>query len=290
MRRLSRLLTLAVLLAPAPLLGQYFGQNKVQYTTFDFRVIETEHFDVYYYEEEREAAFDVARMAERSYARLSRILRHQFRERKPIILYASHSDFQQTNTTPGEVGEGTGGFTDFLKHRNVLPMTGSYADVAHVLQHEMVHQFQYDVWSGGRAGGGLQTLIAVNPPLWFVEGMAEYLSVGPVDPNTAMWLRDASVEGKLPTIRQLETDPTIFPYRFGQAIVSYIGERWGDEAIGAVLSASRAGSLEGAMRRVIGLDFVQLGDQWRDAVQKQYLPQLRTQSLARDIATPVLNK
>ena len=100
MRRLSRLLTLAVLLAPAPLLGQYFGQNKVQYTTFDFRVIETEHFDVYYYEEEREAAFDVARMAERSYARLSRILRHQFRERKPIILYASHSDFQQTNTTP----------------------------------------------------------------------------------------------------------------------------------------------------------------------------------------------
>ena len=290
MRRVTPLLASLVLLAPLPLAAQYFGQNKVQYTTFDFKVLETEHFDVYYYDEERAAAYDVARMAERSYARLTRILRHEFRERKPIILYASHSDFQQTNTTPGEVGEGTGGFTDFLKHRNVLPMTGSYADVAHVLQHEMVHQFQYDVWSGGRAGGGLQTIIAVNPPLWFVEGMAEYLSVGPVDPNTAMWLRDAAVEGKLPTIRQLETDPTIFPYRFGQAIISYVGARWGDEAIGAILAASRGGSLEGAFRRVVGLDYIQLGDQWRDATQKEYLPQLRTQSLARDIATPVLTE
>ena len=70
-----------------PLAAQYFGQNRVQYRTFDFKVIQTEHFDVYFYEEEREAALDAARMAERSYARLSRLLNHRFIERKPIILY-----------------------------------------------------------------------------------------------------------------------------------------------------------------------------------------------------------
>lgn len=291
MRRIARnILLLAALTLPTVLHAQYFGQNKVQYTKFDFRIMETEHFDVYYYDGERPAALDVARMAERSYGRLSRVLKHQFRERKPIILYASHSDFQQTNTTPGEVGEGTGGFTDFLKHRNVIPLTGSYHDIEHVLTHEMVHQFQYDIWSGGKAGAGIQTLIAVNPPLWFVEGMAEYLSIGRIDANTAMWLRDASAEGKLPTIDQLENDPRIFPYRFGQAIVTYIGERWGDEAIGAILSASRAGSLESAMRRVIGLNFEQLGDQWRDAVQKQYLPELATRVKARAVSEELLTK
>ncbi len=291
MRRLGLLLTVIVLTAvPRAVMAQYFGQNKVQYTKFDFHVLETEHFDVYYYDGERPAALDVARMAERSYGRLSRVLRHQFRERKPIILYASHSDFQQTNTTPGEVGEGTGGFTDFLKHRNVIPLTGSYHHIEHVLTHEMVHQFQYDIWSGGRAGAGIQTLIAVNPPLWFVEGMAEYLSLGRIDANTAMWLRDASAEGKLPTIDQLENDRRIFPYRFGQAIVTYIGARWGDEAIGAILSASRAGSLEAAFRRVIGLNFEQLGDQWRDAVQKQYLPELATRVKARAVSQELLTK
>ena len=98
-----------LLLAPGLLRAQYFGRNKVQYSTFDFKVIQTEHFDVYYYERERVAAMDAARMAERSYARLSKVLNHDFRERKPIILYASHSDFQQTNALGEAPSEGTGG-------------------------------------------------------------------------------------------------------------------------------------------------------------------------------------
>src|SRR5204862_1121465 len=169
------------LLAAAPRPGAaQFGQNKVQYRTFDFRIIETEHFDVYYYPAERTAALDAARMAERWYARLSRILHHQFQGRKPIILYASSSDFQQTNTSGGEeVPEGVVAFTDPFKHRMVIPFTGSYADFEHVMGHEMVHQFQFDVYSRGRIGG-VQTLVNVNPPLWFMEGMAEYLSLGPI--------------------------------------------------------------------------------------------------------------
>src|SRR4051812_39011369 len=90
---------LLLLLAPGAARAQYFGQNKVQYNKFDFRVLATEHFDVYFYPKERTAAIDLARMAERSYARLSRVLGHQFRERKSIIAYASPTDFQQTNVT-----------------------------------------------------------------------------------------------------------------------------------------------------------------------------------------------
>ena len=48
----------------------------------------------------------------------------------------------------------------------------------HVLGHELVHAFQYDITntnvSSGNAG-------ALGLPLWFIEGMAEYLSIGPVD-------------------------------------------------------------------------------------------------------------
>ena len=94
----------------------------------------------------------------------------------------------------------------------------------------------------------------------------------------------------MPTINQLETDPRIFPYRFGQAIVTYIGQRWGDEAIATILQNSRTGSLEAAFRRVIGLDFRQLGDQWRDAVQKEYLPELTTRTKAAAVSQPLLTK
>jgi Tol biopolymer transport system component len=280
----------AAVLVPQTARAQYFGQNKVQYRAFQFQIIQTEHFDVYYYQRERAAALDAARMAERGYARLSRLLGHQWRERKPLILYASQSDFQQTNAVGGDIGEGTGGVTEFAKHRIILPFTGSYADFEHVLQHEMVHAFQYDVFSRGRAGAGIQAITQINPPLWFVEGMAEYLSLGPVDPHTAMWLRDAAIEGNLPTIEQLTYDQRIFPYRYGHAIWAYIGQKWGDEVIGAILQATMTGGIEQAFRRVLGLSLDRLSNEWRDAVQAWYLPQIAEHQKARQFARVVLDK
>ena len=285
--RLMVVLGVGILATPAA--AQYFGQNKVQYRSFNFQSIQTEHFDIYYYPDERGGALDAARMAERAYARLSRILHHQFSSRKPIILYASQSDFQQTNVVDAS-GEGLGGVTEFFKHRAVLPFTGSYAEFEHVLQHEMVHQFQYDVYSRGRPGAGVQTLMAVNPPLWFMEGMAEYLSLGPIDNHTAMWLRDASLEGHLPTIEQLTYDPRIFPYYFGHALWAYIGEKWSDEVIGEILQGSTASGVEGAFKRALGLSLDDLSSEWRDAVQTTYLPQLAEHYRARRIAQPVLTR
>ena len=291
MRRIGG--TLAAVLAlttwgAGPLAAQYFGQNKVQYRNFDFKIIQTEHFEVYYYPEERAAALDAARMAERGYARLSRILHHQFQGRKPIVLYASGSDFQQTNVTDVS-GEGVGGVTEFFKHRMVLPFTGSYAEFEHVLQHEMVHQFQFDVYSRGRPGGGVQTLISVNPPLWFMEGMAEYLSLGPLNPETTMWLRDASLEGHLPTIEELQYGD-IFPYRYGHAIWAYIGEKWGDEVIGEILQTSASSGIETAVKRALGLTLDELSADWRDAVQTTFLPQLGEHYRARRVAQATLTR
>src|SRR5437867_6351353 len=171
----------------------------------------------------------------------------------------------------------------------VLPFTGSYAELEHVIGHEMVHQFQYDVFSRGRIGAGFQTYATVNPPLWFMEGMAEYLSVGPIDPHTAMWLRDAALEGHLPTTRELTYDE-VFPYYFGHAIWAYIGEKWGDEVIGEVLQASISSGVENAFKRAVGLSVDDLMNEWRDAVQTTYLPQLAEHYKARRIAQPVLTK
>ena len=289
MRSMGGIVAALALVGAAPLEAQYFGQNKVQYQSFDFHIIQTEHFEIYYYPAERTAALDGARIAERWYARLSRVLHHQFQGRKPIIFYASQSDFQQTNTTSGDVGEETGGFTEFFKHRMVLPFTGAYEELDHVVGHEMVHQFQYDVFSRGRIGAGIQTYVNINPPLWFMEGMAEYLSVGPIDNHTAMWLRDASVEGHLPTLQQLSYDE-VFPYYFGHAIWAYVGEKWGDDAVGQILQASTSSGVEGAFKRVIGVTLDELISGWRDAVQTTYLPQLADHYRARRIAQPLLTR
>src|SRR3954463_8226075 len=94
--------TVALLLAItaavcAPLHAQYFGRNKVQYQSFNFQVLKTGHFDIYFYPGEQVAAHEAARMAERWFTRLSVVFNHELNGRQPLILYASPSQFQQTN-------------------------------------------------------------------------------------------------------------------------------------------------------------------------------------------------
>ncbi len=68
---------------PDPAFGQYFGRNKVQYETFDFKILNTPHFEIHFYPEEGEAVEDAARMGERWYERFARLFQHEFERPKP---------------------------------------------------------------------------------------------------------------------------------------------------------------------------------------------------------------
>jgi hypothetical protein len=247
--------------------AQYFGRNKVQYERFDFRIMRTDHLDFYFYPAESLATADAARMGERWYSRLSEIFRHTF-DRKAVVMYADHPDFQQTNVISGMIEEGTGGVTEGLRTRVVMPHTGSYWDTDHVLGHELVHVFQYNVAEAGP--GGLARLSAL--PLWLVEGMAEYLSLGRYDPLTAMWLRDATLRDKLPTVKQLTTDPRFFPYRYGQALWAYIGGRYGDRAVIDVYRAALRMGWDQALVRILGVSSDSLSKDWIAAIKAHYTP------------------
>jgi Tol biopolymer transport system component len=228
---------LVLALVPAVAHAQYFGRNKVQYRSFKFQVLKTEHFDIYYYPEEAEGAAIVARMAERWRWRLTRFFSHDLRGRQALILYAAPAHFRQTNAIEGLVGEGTGGATEALKRRIVLPMAGSLADTDHVLGHEMVHAFQFDMTGADPRESEFSLPGILQFPLWFAEGMAEYLSIGPVHAQTAMWLRDAALTEKLPHVKDLD-DPKLFPYRWGHAFWAYIGATYGDRAVVSLLRSA----------------------------------------------------
>jgi len=260
------LLTLVVASVAVDASAQYFGRNKVTWEQFDFEVIHTEHFDIYHYPESAASVHDFGRMAERWYARHSDLLDHEFAERKPIVLYADDTDFQQTNVISGTIGQGTGGVTESFKNRIVMPLTASYAETDHVLGHELVHVFQYDMIE--RATGRLQGLR--NIPLWFVEGMSEYLSIGPVDAHTALWLRDAVLRDELPDLDDLARDPRYFPYRFGHAVWSYVASRGGDDAVRAFFVTSLRDGVEVGIESVLGVDPETFVENWHRSLREVY--------------------
>lgn len=281
----------AAALLPTPAGAQYFGRNKVQYKKFDFKILKTDHFDVYFYMD-RAAADRAARMAERWYARYSRFFNHELKGRQPLILYASANEFQQTTVISGIIGEGTGGVTESFKRRIVLPVGASPAESDHVIGHELIHAFQYDIARGPQIGAGqaaAQGMALERLPLWLVEGMAEYLTIGPIDPNTSMWMRDAARRKDIPEIKKLANSYKYFPYRWGHALLSYIGGRWGDETIARIFtSAVRMGEIESVMEKVLGLKLKQLSADWKEAMIKSYEPLLPLTELEAKASKPVV--
>src|SRR4051812_12268040 len=250
--------------------AQYFGRNKVQYEKFNWKILRSDHFDNFFYPPESLIVHDAGRLAERWYTRHSDTFRHAF-DRKSLIFYADHPDFEQTNVIGEQLGEETGGVTEGLRTRVIMPFTGIYADNDHVLGHELVHVFQYNI-AEGTPGGGLMRLDAL--PLWLIEGMAEYFSLGRDDPLTAMWMRDAVMRDKFPTIKQLTTDPRFFPYRYGQALWAYVGGRWGDRAIVDVYRSALRLGWDQALIRVLGENQDSLSKDWAAANKAMYLPQI----------------
>jgi hypothetical protein len=104
-------------------------------------------------------------------------------------------------------------------------------------------------------------------PLWFVEGMAEYLTLGAVDVQTAMWLRDAALREKLPHIKDLD-NPLYFPYRWGHAFWAYIGARYGDRAVASLIRSAANPRVDLAgMARQLGTDPDSLTADWHQAIR-----------------------
>lgn len=249
--------------------AQYFGQNKMRYKKLDFKVYETPHFNIYYYLKNDSMVNWLAKESEVWYELHQQVFQDTFLRKNPIIFYNNHPDFQQTTTISGEIGVGVGGVTEAFKQRVVMPVMQINQQTRHVLGHELVHAFQYRILMEGTDSTRLESI--GNIPLWMVEGMAEYFSIGKKDAFTAMWMRDAYANNDIPSLRQLtEQSYNYFPYRYGQAFWSYIGSTYGDTVIMPLFIETAKYGYEYAMRKVFGYDTQTISTLWKNSMENSF--------------------
>jgi hypothetical protein len=252
--------------------AQYFGQNKVRYKNLKFKVYKTPHFEIYYYLKNDSLIKRFAQESELWYTLHQQIFRDTFNKPNPIILYANHPDFQQTTAIDGEISVGTGGITEGLKNRVVMPIMETNQTTRHVLGHELVHAFQYHTLLG-RDSSNFENI--GNLPLWMIEGMAEYLSLGKKDAYTAMWMRDAYLNHDIPSVRDLTQSNKYFPYRYGEAFWSFLGSTYGDTIIVPFFKNTARFGLEYGIRRTFGYDDKTLSRLWQNSIENTYKPLLK---------------
>ncbi|RYE01722.1 MAG: tolB protein precursor, partial [Sphingobacteriaceae bacterium] len=178
-----------------------------------------------------------------------------------------------TTAIQGDIGVGTGGVTEGLKNRVVMPLMETNQTTRHVIGHELVHAFQYHLLLDKTSNGDIGNL--GNLPLWMIEGMAEYLSLGKKDAYTSMWMRDAYLNKDIPSIKDLTTSSKYFPYRYGEAFWSYMGSTYGDSVIVPFFKNTARFGLDYGIRRTFGYDEKTLSSLWKNSIEATYKPYLK---------------
>jgi len=274
------LFLLLIILIPGTIFSQYFGKNKVQYEDFTWQFIQSEHFDVYFYQGGYDIARFTAEAAESAYVEIQKDFQYNLSKRVVIIVYNSHNEFQQTNVTFSFLDEGIGGFTELYKNRVVLPYEGSYSQFRHVIHHELVHAVMNDMLYGG----SIQSLISgqvTQVPLWFSEGIAEYGSLR-WDTRLDMVVRDATLTGYLPPIEFLD----YFPYQGGASVFRYIAQKYGSKKIGEIVNKIKGSfRFDSAFRSALGIDFKDLTEEWQREMKREYWPDIADRKEPDEIAT-----
>lgn len=269
---------------------EYFGKNKVSLGDHDWHFIETEHFTIYFDKGSLPVAEFAAKEAERSLVEIEEGLNYEMKGRYPLVLFNSHNGFAVSNIAGQELTEFTGGFTEFAQGRVVIPYTGSYGDFRHVIHHELVHSVTIELWTGGGWLGAMLNQQATIPPLWVVEGIAEYLSRRGWDVAADNQMRDATITGYVPPIEFIPQGG-LFAYKGGQSIIYMIEQEYGAEKVGQVIRDVRtAKTIDKALKSSLGVSAEELNEKWQIWLKRQHWNEINKHDSPGEIAKSLTDR
>jgi len=256
----------------------YFGKNKIQYTEFNWRVMTTEHFKIYFYASEENVAAIAARSAEDAYRDLSIKFNHEIKRKIPLIIYSSPSYFSQTNIMPWMIPESLAGITELVKGRVVVPYHGSYYEFDRVIRHEIVHVFSISKLN-------FVTLYHSNkdffyPPLWFMEGLAEFWS-RKWGSEADMIMKDMALNGRLFNLSNISRlNGTFYLYKVGESLCSFIDSTYGSDKLLMIFENwYKAKNFNQVVEYTLGENLQELSRKWEYSIKKKYYPELGERDL-----------
>ena len=261
-------------LAPMIWAQYYYGKNKIQREIESTYTYETEHFSIYTEEGGEPLAKFAAEVLEEAYVKHSKDFGFDIPVKIPVIIYKSQPDFAATNIILEPIEESVGGFSETFKNRVVVPFSGSYEDLHHVLYHELVHIFEFELYYSLSISNLFAIVPGFTPPLWVMEGLAEFSSNhGGRDSDAFM--RDLLLSNNLIPLKDFAYYGGYIVYRQGESVFLYIEERYGREKVFELIHAIKIRrGMEAAFEKVFGMNIEEFGKDWMNWLRKRYLPDI----------------
>lgn len=269
-------------------LNAQFGKNKVQYQDFDWKYIESKHFDVYYNAGSKYLAVFTAIEAEKALQSIQKTLNFTITNRIILIAYDSHNEFQQTNVIGQFMQEGIGGVTELFKNRVVVPYQGDFRQFRHVIHHELVHAVINDLFYGGTFQSAISSSTGAQLPLWMNEGLCEWESHTGKDFETDMYMRDLTISELLPPLEYLDN---YLAYRGGQTFYWYVAENYGARKVGELINRMKVSmTIDAAFKSAFNMTFEEFSEKWQKDLKKYYWTDLDKFDDLDDFSAPITDR
>ncbi|MFN3196178.1 MAG: peptidase MA family metallohydrolase [Chlorobiota bacterium] len=287
MKFIKSFIILSIALLSTASVYSQFGKNRVQYQEFEWKFIETKHFDIYFHQGGEYLAKFTAVEAERALQSIESNLKYNMKMRISFIVFNSHNQFQQNNIINSFLSENVGGVTQLFKNRIVVPYQGDYEQFRHVVHHELVHGVLNDMFHGGTLQSSLRNQ-GYFIPGWLNEGLCEYLSNDGMDTQTDIFMRDVTISESLPELQRISG---YAKYRVGQTFYWYIADKYGKEKVADFINRLNIHkNLEIAFKSSFDMSLEEFNEMWERDIKRIYWPDLEKFKALPEIADRITKR
>lgn len=254
-----------------PLLAQFpktdAGKNRIQYKNFSWRYIETNNFDIYYYEGGYDLAVLAAKYVESEYSKITDMVGFSPYSKTKIFVYQSTIDLQQSNIGIKQQGLEIGGQTRFVRSEVEVAFTGNNYTFKTELVRGISDILIFEMMYGGNLKELLQSSYLLNLPEWFMAGASEYIAFG-WSLEMDDFVRDLLSNTKFKNPDKLTGRKARL---VGQAIWNYIAEKYGSNNIANILNLTRIVKNESSsIQNTLGVPQDRFMQQWQDFYRNDF--------------------
>ncbi|MBD2700532.1 hypothetical protein IC229_07795 [Spirosoma sp. BT702] len=238
-----------------------FGKNRIQYRSFDWKIIRTSNFEIYYYQDGTQIANLTAQYAESEFDRITELLGYTPYNRVKIFLFNSPEELAQSNIGLNAQGGLSSQEQDLSKSRIELAFTGDQVSFRKQIIHDVAMLFVYDMLYGGSLKDALQSSLLLTLPDWFMPGIASYIAEG----NSLElddYMRDVSITRP---VRKPSLLSGADAERVGHSIWNYIVQRYGRDNISNILNLTRIiRNEQNSISSTLGIPYNRFLREWKD--------------------------
>ena len=284
--------TIIMLFSGAALAAGFYGNN----SDIRWKTAGTDHFQFIYPVEYSSHAAKVSAYAEAVYDSVVTRYHHDLPGRVSATL--NNALYSNGNAIPSE-----NSINLWLTNWD-FKVRSSHGWLSDVVTHEFSHlvsienaskfkpslygfQVSYSDYYNERITQDFATMVPFTlQPLWFAEGTAQYessrMGFDAWDTHRDMLLRVAALNDSLLTLPYMHdfSDNSLFaelgPYTQGFSLVRYISATYGEDAVPKIwheMSKFYRITLDGAIKKVLGISEQELYDNWKKAITEKYKAQ-----------------